>query len=291
MAPIVSISAAAAVMTVALAGLVRRWPSLEGSTLRAPWHWMLAAVIALAACESAAFFDRQAGWIEHVRYLAAVATLCPTVAVLGAKRPQDRAWQFIVASLWIVAALPSVSQWLLRPDAALDLHGAWRWFLLILIAIGLFNSLPTRYWPTSLLAAVCQVCLLAPHLPLADSWSIANPIYLWPPGATLWCAAIALWGFDLPRRRSAGQPLDQLWLDFRDLVGALWALRVAERINAASAQYGCSARLGWHGWTTDGERPPALERSLRMLLRRFVSPHWIDERLRPSAERGVRNAE
>ena len=141
-----------------------------------------------------------AGW-QHVRYLAAVATLCPSVAVLGAKRPQDRGWQFIVASLWLVAALPSLQQWFARPNAALDLHVAWRWFLLILIAIGLFNILPTRYWPTSLLTAAGQACLLTRHLPLADSWSIANHQYLWPLGAVLWCVAVALWGFDLPRRR------------------------------------------------------------------------------------------
>ena len=102
---------------------------------------------------------------------------------------------------------------------------------------------------------------------------------------------MALWGFDLPRRRGARQPLDRLWLDFRDLVGTLWALRVAERINTASAQCGWSARLGWHGWTLDGPPPAAMERSLRMLLRRFVSPQWIDQRLRPSAECGVRSAE
>jgi hypothetical protein len=66
---------------------------------------------------------------------------------------------------------------------------------------------------------------------------------------------------------------------------------VIERINTAASQCGWQARLGWRGWTIEGQPPPALERSLRMLLRRFVSPEWIDRRLRPNPETGVRNAE
>src|SRR5688572_13251151 len=106
MAEILSINAIAAAVTAALAGLAWRWRSLEGSTLRARWYWTLAALTALAAGAAATLYDSHAEWLAHVRYLAAVATLCPSVAVLGAKRPQDRGWQFIVASLWLVAALP-----------------------------------------------------------------------------------------------------------------------------------------------------------------------------------------
>lgn len=282
-------AAVLAALLAALVGLARRWRSLAGTTLRAPWYWMLAALAALAACELATLSGAHAGWTQHVRYLAAVATFCPLMAVLGAKRPQDRGWQFIVASLWIVAALPSVEQWFTRPHAALELHTAWRWFLLILIAIGLFNGLPTRYWASSLLTAAGQACLLSAHLPLSAGWQggTADAATLWRLGAIAWCAAVALWGWDLPRRRGTRPPLDRLWLDFRDLVGAMWALRVADRINAASAQSGWSARLGWHGWTFDGEPPPALERSLRMLLRRFVSPQWIDRRLIEPGEPGA----
>ena len=39
------------------------------------------------------------------------------------------------------------------------------WFLLVLIALGALNYLPTRFWPASLLFAAGQVLLLARFLP------------------------------------------------------------------------------------------------------------------------------
>jgi hypothetical protein len=87
----------------------------------------------------------------------------------------------------------------------------------------------------------------------------------------------------VPRRRKARTPLDRVWLDFRDLLGTMWALRVLERINAASSQNGWGARLTWRRWIVSQAPPEALQRSLRMLLRRFVSEQWIDERLNGSS--------
>jgi hypothetical protein len=272
-----SVLAALLASLLALAGLARRYRSLQGTTLRAPWCWTLAAVLALTVAELSA--TRLSAWAEQMRYLAAAATFCPLMAVLGAKRPQDRAWQFIVLSLWVVLALPGVQSAFSRPHAALDLHAAWRWFLLVLIAVGLFNSLPTRQWPSSLLAAGGQVCLLAKNLPISVVW--LNSPSISALGTVLWCAAVALWGWDFPPRRKTEQPLDRLWLDFRDLLGTMWALRVLERINAASSRSGWGARLTWRGWIIGGEPQPALQRSLEMLLRRFVSPEWIARRMTP----------
>jgi hypothetical protein len=261
-------------VAAAVSGLLRRWKSLEGTTLRAVWWWKLASVAALAAV---ALLVEPSG-AGHVRYLAAVATICPAMALLGAKRPQDRGWQFVVASLWVVLALPAAQAWVNRPAAPLELHFAWRWFLLILVAVGLFNILPTRYWPSALLAGIGQAMLLSAHLPILLPGIPADH----RTGAVLWCCAVALWGWDLPRRRKVQQPLDRLWLDFRDLVGALWALRVRERINAAAVQYGWRLRLGWKGWIIERPPPPSFQRSLQMLLRRFVSPAWIARRVTPA---------
>jgi uncharacterized membrane protein YhaH (DUF805 family) len=263
---------------VALTGLARCFRSLEGTTLRAPWYWTLATVLVVTAAELAAEFST---WEVQIRYLAAVATFCPLMAVLGAKRPQDRAWQFIVLSLWVVLAIPGLQTSFGRPQAHLDLHIAWRWFLMILIVLGLFNTLPTRHWPRGVWAAAGQVCLLANHLPLTLPWMGAvAPQYISPMGVVLWCSAAALWGVDWAAFRKPQRPLDKLWLDFRDLVGTLWALRVLDRINAASSKYGWGARLTWSGWILDGEPPPAFQRSLQMLLRRFVSQKWIAQRMR-----------
>jgi hypothetical protein len=265
-----------AIMLFALAGWPRRWRDLRGTTLLAPWLWTLLAIVSLLACLAVTSAQPDAPGSLHLRYLAGLTTLAPLVAVAGAKRPQDRAWQFIVAAMLLVAALPSLQQWFARPDAVLELHAVWLWFLLALVAVGSFNYLPTRYWPTALCCAAGQCCLLSPHLALIVT--SASPSQ-WVIGAMLWLFGVGLMAWDLPRRRRPGRSLDRLWLDYRDLIGALWALRVAERINAASRQSGWQARLGWNGWTISGPTSPAFERSLRMLLRRFVSQAWIDHRL------------
>jgi hypothetical protein len=82
--------------------------------------------------------------------------------------------------------------------------------------------------------------------------------------------------------------LDRVWLDFRDAFGAVWALRVMERMNAASTMYGWPVLLSWNGFSPRDDAPevspvpPTVEESLRTLLRRFVSPEWIDERMQAS---------
>ena len=41
------------------------------------------------------------------RFAAAVLSFAPTMALLGAKRPQNGAWQFVVITLWAILALPA----------------------------------------------------------------------------------------------------------------------------------------------------------------------------------------
>ena len=103
-----------------------------------------------------------ADWLMPLRFAAAMATFCPLMALLGAKRPQDRAWQFIVFSLWIVLSLPSF-EWLLFGGVA-EIHPARFWFLVVLTLIGATNGLTTRYWPSGLLFAGGQLALLVPFL-------------------------------------------------------------------------------------------------------------------------------
>jgi hypothetical protein len=82
--------------------------------------------------------------------------------------------------------------------------------------------------------------------------------------------------------------LDRLWRQFRDLCGAAWSLRVAERVNASAKIAGLPVTLGWTGFIThDGktidslpvEMQNSITENLCSLLRRFVSRSWIDRRL------------
>jgi hypothetical protein len=71
----------------------------------------------------------------------------------------------------------------------------------------------------------------------------------------------------------------------------MWALRVAERINAAASVSDWPITLHWHGFV--GQEQPgddpleglpadtrrAIQQSIENLLRRFVSQDWITTRL------------
>ena len=274
-----------------LAGLLallkrRRW--LRGTTLLAPWFWGLGSLALLAAVEALLAYktaESTPAWASHLRYLAAATTFCPPMALLGAKRPQDRGWQFIVASLLVVLLLPAGQALLYHPDAGLQLHAAWSWFLLILVAAGLLNTLPTRYWPIGLLFGGGQCALLADRLPVLSSLTTAA----YPStGLVLLIAAVAAWSATFPPRRPDRQGVDRVWLDFRDWFGAFWAVRVLERFNGTAAALQWKARLNWPGLEMNDpaarldELPPevraAMHKALATLLRRFVSPEWLAER-------------
>jgi hypothetical protein len=261
-------------------GVCRR--RVSQTTLTAAWNWAVASLLAVAALEIwlATGSSIDAGWTAHARYAVAITTLAPQMAVLGAKRPQHRAWQFIVGSLLLVLALPAVGS-VMRGGDALSIAGPWRWFLAVLIVVGWANYAATRFWPSSFLLAAGQWSLLSAHLPWpADEPPAIRPIW----GVALAVAAAAWVAADVPRARNRSDPINGLWLDFRDTLGSLWCLRVAERFNATARAQDWPLRLTWRGveWTVaepDAASVAAAKRSLRMLLRRFVSPRWISQRL------------
>lgn len=276
-------SAIAAVSLVALAALAWRRPQLRGTTLVAPWYWSLASLAALAASEVliSLVADGTSAWVMPLRFAAACGTLCPAMALFGAKRPQDRPWQFIVLSLWGILSLPS-GEWLLFGGVQ-EMHPARLVFLTILVGASAINGIATRYWPSSILFAAGQLLLLAPFLANASttSNSQAGPL-------TALIALTAAWwlqAIQFPRAAKAREPLDRVWIDFRDEFGLVWGRRVADRINTSAAMYDWPVKLTWRGFRPRGPEPataesiPAIEDSLRTLLRRFVSPEWIDRRL------------
>jgi hypothetical protein len=259
---------------LALVLLLASWPAVRGTTLVAPWCWLGLSLLILPLGITAG---------ESGRLLAAALTLCPTVALLGAKRPQDKAWQFIVATFWLILVLPAVQAVALNREGALDLHPARSWFLASVVALGMLNSLFSRYWFCVLLAGAGQALLLAPYLPL--SRGLAND---WTLGLAVYSAAVvsAVIVGKVPRRHLP--PWDRAWRDFRDAYGLVWALRVAERFNDTARANGWNIAVGWggfHGWDEtsgsteqDSERQRACRQSLLNLLRRFVTPEWIARR-------------
>ncbi len=266
---------------VGLAALIAWRRRLAGTTLVGAWYWSLVSWACVAGVELWADARGEPGSIVAWRFAAAMSTFCPAMAVLGARRPQDRFWHFIVLSLWGILSLPSF-EWLLFGGPE-EIHAARFWFLMVLLAVGGLNGIFTRFWPSSVLFCCGQGALLAPYFGTQSPET--SPAH-WP---TLGLLAIAgswmLLALGLPRRGRARSGMDVVWLDFRDLFGAVWALRICERMRMSAVMYDWPLTLSWRGFCQrDGHAPArkiprAVEDSLRTLLRRFVSPAWIDARL------------
>lgn len=260
--------------------------AVRGTTLVGPWWWLLASLLLLVAVEVVAALHPTAAQVPLLRFVAGCSTFCPTISLLGAKRPQDRGWHFVVGSLWIVLALPALQSLLLRPEYAPETHSVRKVFLVLLIAAGLLNGLPTRQWMSACLVAVAQGIWLGEPLGLLTaSWSASSGL-----GALgLYVAGLAAGLRVFRGSRVPRGTYDGLWLDFRDRYGLLWSLRVAEQINASATRYKWDLVLRWRGFRLpDGSKLPdqlpaetdrALRQNLHNLLRRFVSSDWIADRL------------
>lgn len=267
-------------------------PRLSGLTLLGAAGWAGAAWAALAVCQAVIQANvnewGEPTWGAALRFAAAAGAFAPVMSVLGAKRPQHTMWHFIVLSLWGVLALPSLELLVLQPGQQLEVHDARAWFLVVLIFVAGTHLLATRFWLSGLLLGAGLTLLFAPHLPMAPAAARSEG---WAPWlfagatATLAAAMLTAWLTRSSRRATAW---DQLWSDFRDAYGALWALRVAQRINDAASTSGWPVQLQWHGFLDDDHQPletvdpqwrQGFEHCLRGLLRRFVSPEWIDKRL------------
>jgi len=147
-----SIAAASACLAAAIAAggvwLVR------GTTAVPAAIWAVAACVALAA-EMAA---RSRGDLADpaaaaaVRLCVVALALCPTMALLGAKRPQHGVWQLIVATLGVVLMLPAASATWVRPGSLPDVHLIERCFMPVLILVGWLNFIGTRRAAAAILA-------------------------------------------------------------------------------------------------------------------------------------------
>jgi hypothetical protein len=225
--------------------------------------------------------------------------LCPVVSLVGAKRPQDGPWNFVVISLWGILALPAAEALLLNRGQPLEIQGFRSWFIVVLLLLTLANTLPTRHALAALCVVAGQTLLLLEYLPGAVSvanGSLANgALAPWVASLGLALLAAAAVVFALqPPRAAAAHSLDHLWLDFRDTFGSLWSLRVQERLLATAKLGDWSVVPTWTGWVhTDGtpfrgelttEQQKGIMVTYRGLLRRFVSNAWINARL-PAPER------
>ena len=267
--------------------LLVEYRQLRGTTLIGPWYWAAIALLSLVLVEAARHLLPEWRGASLYQLVAASATLCPFMALLGAKRPQHRGWHFVVVALWAILILPALESIALNPGQEPDIHGLRSGFLLVLILVGLLNCLPTRFCISGLVMAASQCVLLGDYLPF--SFPLGH-FGVDPPTTGLCGFVLSLAATAVTRRntRRANKALDRLWLDFRDAYGLLWGLRFAERVNSSAEICDWNVRLRWKGFVTSDEAelieiPEAtaamLRQNLEGLLRRFVSPSWIADRM------------
>jgi hypothetical protein len=257
---------------------------LRGTTLSAPALWAVAAALGVAVVEASLAWPGPA--LDPMsaslwRYAAAAGTFCPLMGVLGAKRPQDRGWQWVVLSLWIILLVPAMQAVAARSGHRLELYGAWQLLLAALIAMGLLNYLPTRFALAAVLFAIGQSLLLGRYLVSINAndqgWRIVGLALILAAAAA--AIVIARWrigaGADGGESSSIARS-NARWFVFRDGWGAFWGLRVMQRVNQTAELSGWPVRLEWwdgfapvNDETRDPQMAAQIQQTLDSLLRRF----------------------
>ncbi len=261
-------------------GLLWGLSKVGGTTLTAPVIWAIIATIGLALVAVATSWGLTPSGIGHdvLQYAAAVATFCPLIGVLGAKRPQNHAWQWVVLTLWIVLVWPALGAWVTPMGSRLELFAAWKLFLLGLIGLGLLNYLPTRFWLAAINVACGQAVLLSNVLlseeMLSAEWHL-------PIGVSCFLLSIVSVAVSGSLRKSTAQGLEAMnhhWRAFRDTFGAFWGLRILARVNQTAKLRNWPLRLAWTGFEPTNKESLAptteqlaeIEQTLATLLRRFL---------------------
>lgn len=277
------------------------WPlagarrALSGTTLVGAHRWALIALAGWLIVAAGDALRAAPGNTGHLRYTAAALSVCPMVAVLGARRPGLGAWHFVVLVLLVVLLVPLL-QTLLRDRWARPLRCEDAWTLLFtgVLLVGTVNYVPTRLGPP-----VCLVALFLAAVALSvGPWQAARDTWIARWGARLAPAAMAagtwLAWWTCLRRQVATPPRswNRVWRDYRERFGLIWSRRIQERFNASAVQLDWPVRLGWGGFAPHPEqpsgtqaalslldRPGPAQTALRSLLRRFVADEWIAQRL------------
>jgi len=281
-----------------LAGIVVAAVAAAGALLARGSTAVPAALWAVAAglCLAVEMGCRAAGWLvdpgvaSAVRLVTVAVAACPTMSLLGAKRPQHGVWQFIVASLGAVLALPALSAALVRPGTPPDIHMLERCFMLVLALVGWMNFAGTRRAVAAAVATVGIVVLMRDFLPVA--WS-APPEFgeVLDDAAAVLVAAGATLALIQSIRAGRGRcknvaaapvaaRIERPFLALRETLGAAWTLRIAERFNTVAETRGWPCRLSFSGLEAGGDpadtawHRDAL-RAFRAIMSRFVTSAWL----------------
>lgn len=239
-----------------LLALTVLWRQVRRTTLAAPWYWALASGLTVLGVVVQGADD------ALMNYGAAITTLLPAAAIYGAKRPQDRGWQWIVAALLLMLVWPAGESYFLGHTFDLAAQPLRAWFLVVLLAVQGGNWLITSNAGPVLLLTAAQLTMLWPHLPWGTGTMNSAS---WLSGAAM--LGVVPWWLVLnlrPAQRDAAFPDDLCfptpaeiaeWKRFRAAYGVVWALRVTERINEVAKLRGWPWRWNWSGPSSNNAAP------------------------------------
>ena len=206
-------------------------------------------------------------------YLALCVTGCAGIAVLGARWPGVRAWNFVVVALLAVELLPVAEG--IATGTRLQLSSVRIVYVAAALCVGFLNYLPTRFCPAALtLLLGCGInlaVLLVPvqsDLPAQQYLALGNVVV----AAVPWLAYGSLVGGKPPLSE-----FDRLWHDFRNRYGFVWGQRLRDQFNRSAAHAGWPVVLRWQGLRLKGgEDLPqpgthdAILATLQALMKRFT---------------------
>lgn len=284
--------------------LVLLWQVLKLRNLTAnttadlPRRFSVAAVLLCFACVCTQWpaFPVTMQARSGLHYFAAVMMLTPFVGILGARRPGMKAWPwFVVVPLIAILQWPSLSQVMSeKATTAISIPTPTLLGFLLVLLMGVGN-----YFGTINTAAgvICGIAVFLFVLPVSE-WALFSNSWCVPTS----CALLAFAASLLPGRYGAleaeaaieieNADPNQLWIDFRDIYGIVWAKRVMDRFNQFAVREQWDVMLSLDGFVnrsgnavetsvvTNSERPLEI---LCWILRRFVDTPFLRRYLPESA--------
>lgn len=286
------ISADVVLLLFAAIGLVRLRPVVRHTTLTTvlPWAWV-AWTAAVIGCGLR--LGGQTAIVSYADYFTAVAVLSPPLASLGARRPTCRSWPFFVLlPMFAVLLWPAISVGLAtRFTRPLELETPAVVMYVVVLIMGMGNYMFGRLRS----GVVFFSLLLAGQV----SGSSHRLLFFWPPelqhlvtvgiGAMLVTGfrEVAITAFDSMYDATDNDPedrFDAVLMEFGELYGLVWWLRMQDRLNVFATQRKWPGRFEnrlalWEEPLTETQHAE-IEQAFRWLLRRFVDPAWLDARLK-----------
>ncbi len=279
-------------------GVVRLTRSVRHTSLTtaAAWATWFQATLTVTTIATIAKSRVPPGVLDQLWYLTAVSALCPFVAVLGARRGRLLEWSgFIVLPLIIVLEWPALAQvvrcW---NGQRLDLEMPTQLGYAVVLVMGTGNFLGTRFtWPVIAFTCGWAAVVFQSHSSIENSWMRRDPAFF--VSVTQFC--FWRWAYRLANQQNTfASGWQRLCLDFRDGFGVVWSTRLTGRINEVAQREQWPWILTDNGLkpisnesqpACDPEADPRVNHTFRWLLKPFVDPEWIDERLTASKDRAL----